>query len=160
MGDVDFEEYMDNINIKVKSNTQLTHFEEITLLLMALNYDFKDKLGILKKLSKLIVNKELFDESKFEFIQTVVDIEIRNLLTKDEQKEIKEEIEMTPEAMAVVRQAIEEVNQKVLAENREDAYKECRAKTMEEVAKTFRDEIDLDKLSKFTGLTVDEIKKL
>lgn len=72
----------------LKSNTKLTHFEEITLQLIALNYDFKDKLEILKNVSKLIANKELFDESKFEFIQAVVEIEISNLLSEDEQKEI------------------------------------------------------------------------
>lgn len=73
LGDVDFEKYMENINMKVKSNTKLTHFEEITLQLMALNYDFKDKRTILKNVSKLIENRELFDESKFEFVQAVVE---------------------------------------------------------------------------------------
>ena len=67
---------------------------------------------------------------------------------------------MTPKAMAVVTQAINEVNQKVLAETREDAFNEGRTKALKQVAKNLRDEIDLDVLSKATGLTVDEIKKL
>ena len=67
---------------------------------------------------------------------------------------------MTPKAMAVVTPAIIEVNQKVLAETREDAFNEGRTKTLKQVAKNLRDEIDLDVLSKATGLTVDEIKKL
>ena len=159
LGDVDFEEYMDNINIKVKSNTQLTHFEEITLLLMALNYDFTISGQYLRMYQSLLKIGNYLMKASLNSFRWLWN-EISNLLSEDEQKEIKGESEMTPKAMAVVTQAINEVNQKVLAETREDAFNEGRAKTLKQVAKNLRDKIDLDVLSKATGLTVDEIKKL
>lgn len=75
---------------------------------------------------------------------------------------------MTPEAMDVVMQAINEVNQKVLAENREDAFNEGidigKAEGIDigikQLTKNLRDKVGLDVLSEATGLTVDEIKKL
>jgi predicted HTH domain antitoxin len=67
---------------------------------------------------------------------------------------------MTPEAMDVVRRAINEVNQKVLAENREDAFNEGIDIGIKLITKNLRDKVDLGELSEVTGLTVDEIKKL
>ena len=75
---------------------------------------------------------------------------------------------MTPKAMEVVTQAINEVNRKVLAESKAEARAEGeaegmvkgRSKAMEDVAKALRDQINLDVLSSVTGFTVDEILKL
>ena len=91
---------------------------------------------------------------------------------------------MSPRAINVVTQAINEVNQKVLAETREDAFEEGfseayfeayvegyvegfiegfsegRSKAMKKIALAFRDKVDLVELSEFTCLTVDEIKNL
>lgn len=168
MGDVDFEAYLQNIKIKAESNTQLTHFEEITLLLISLNPEFDGEFEILKWISHLLKNKELFDETKFEFFQAVIQLEIENFLTKDEKNEIEKEIKMTPRAMDVVTQAINEVNLKVLAEAREEAREEVLAEgkakgkteATENIAKSLRDSVDLNVLADATGLTVEEIKRL
>lgn len=172
LGGIDFESYIENINIKVESNTQLSHDEEIVLLLISLNPKFKGKCKILKRISELLENRKLFDETKFEFFQAIIELEIENLLSKEEQKEIKEEIKMTPKAMAVVTQAIHEVNQKVLAEAREDAFAEGKSEGMSEglaigrseaterMAKALRDIVDINVLSEVSGLTVEEIENL
>ncbi|MDO5859160.1 hypothetical protein [Methanobrevibacter sp.] len=168
LGDVNFEEYIRNINIKLESNTQLSHSEEITLLLMSLNPKFDNKYNILHDISKIIEKKELFDKNRFEFFKSVVELEIENFLTKDEQNKISEGVKMTPKAMDVVTRAINEVNQKVLAETREDALAEGRAEGKAEgideatgsIAKALRNTVDLKDLSIATGLTIDEIKRL
>ena len=87
---------------------------------------------------------------------------------------------MTPKAMAVVTQAINEVNQKTLAEAKDDAraeawneawdkawdkawdeaWAESEVNALKNVAKSLRDTTDLNELSRATGLTVDEIKRL
>ena len=71
---------------------------------------------------------------------------------------------MTPQAQSVVLQAINEVNTKVLAENSQkakaDGIKIGKADGIEEIVKSLRDDVDLELLSKKSGLTIDEIKSL
>ena len=83
-------------------------------------------------------------------------MEIENFLTEDEQKEIDEEIKMTPQAQYVVTRAIHEVNQKTLNE----AKQKVRAETMIEVARELKDDVDISKLAATTGLSIDEINRL
>lgn len=106
----------------------------------------------------------------------MIELEISNLLTNEERKIIDEEIKMTPKAMAVVTKAINEVNQKVLAETWDDAHAEGlaeglaegmdegrvegRADAMKDFAKALKNQVDIDRLSEVTGLSVDEIKQL
>lgn len=136
--------------------------------MISLNPEFDVRFKALKKISKLLKHKELFDESKFIYFQAILELEIENFLTKEEQNEIKEVIKMTPEAMEVVTRAIKEVNNKVLAEAREEGFAEGRSEgwsegeteTTERIAKSLRDTVDLAELSKVTGLTIEEIKNL
>ncbi|MDO5859159.1 hypothetical protein [Methanobrevibacter sp.] len=75
---------------------------------------------------------------------------------------------MTPKAMDVVTRAINEVNQKVLAETREDALAEGRvevraegiAEATKKIAKALRNNVELNELSRATGLTIEEIRNL
>ena len=67
---------------------------------------------------------------------------------------------MTPQALSVVIQAINEVNTKVLVENSQKAKDEGKADGIEEIVKSLRDDVDLELLSKKSGLTIDEIKSL
>lgn len=164
LGDVDFDEYLKNINIKVKSDKTLAGFEEIALMLMPVSPKFEGNAEVLKWISNILLKKELFDETKYEFVQAVVGLEIENFLSEDEQKEIAEEIKMTPRAQHVVTQAIREVNQKVLAETEqkgiEKGIEQGRAETREEVARNLKGDVDIGKLSAATGLSVDEINRL
>lgn len=156
LGDVDFKKYSENINIKVKSNKALTNFEEIVLMLMPVFPKFEGNVEIIKWISNILLKKELFDKTQYEFIQAVVGLEIENFLTDDEQKEIDEEIKMTPQAQYIVTRAIHEVNQKALYEAKQEGIDE----TMIEVAKTFRNQVDIGLLSDFTGLSIDKINSL
>ena len=164
LGDVDFEECIDNINIKVKSNKALTNFEEIVLMLIHISPKFKGDAEILKWISNVLLKKKLFDKTKYEFIQAVVGLEIENFLTKEEQKEIEEVVKMTPQAQEIVLRAIHEVNQKSLSEakleGKLEGKREARAEMMIEFAKTFKNQVDINELSAFTGLSIDEINKL
>lgn len=166
--DVDFEMIFKNINIKVNSNRQLSHFEEITLMLMPLHPMFLGDANVLKRISEILLKKELFDVDKYQFIQAIVELEIENLLSSDGRKEVYGRIRMTPEAQSVVLQAIHEVNQKVLVETERKGIKEGMEKGMEkgrnaamkDVAKNLRDKMDIEEVSEITGLTVEEIQNL
>ena len=160
LGDIDFNTYLENINIKSKSDIKLTDFEEITLMLICLCPEWKNKLETLQKIVKFLKKKELFDSNKFEYIEGIIKLEIENLLTPKEQMQIKEEITMTPQAENLFKQVIDEVHQKELIETREDALVEGRKKGMEEIVKEFRDLIDIETLSKKTGLSIEEIENL
>lgn len=160
IGDIDFEDYIRNINMKVNSKMKLTSFEEITLLLECLVPEFENKLDILKRISEIIKNKELFDEKRYEFVKAIIELEIENFLTLDEQEKIEEGIKMTPKAVDVIKKAINEVNWKVLAETEQKGIDIGESNAMKKVAKEFREKIGLEELSVFTGLSIDEIKKL
>lgn len=168
LGDVDFEKYLEKINIKVKSKKQLSFDEEITLMLMPISQEFLRDVDLLKWVSEILQFEELFDESKFQFVQAVIQLEIENFLSVDEQMKIKKEVKMTPQAQSVVLQAINEVNTKVLTENSQKAkadgikegIKEGKADGIKEIVKSLRDDVDLELLSKKSGLTIDEIKSL
>lgn len=54
--------------MKAEQNVKLTGFEEITLLLTCFIPECKNKAKMLNKIWKLLKNKNLFDESKFEYI--------------------------------------------------------------------------------------------
>lgn len=168
LGDADFKTHLKNINIKSKSNTKLTEFEEITLMLICLCPEWENKFETLQNTCKLLKKKELFDAKKLEYIKGIIKLEIENLLTKREQKQMKEEIQMTPEAESLFKQVINEVHQKELLETREDALiegriegrNEGRNEAIREIAKEFKDLIDIETLSEKTGLSIEEIEKL
>ena len=67
---------------------------------------------------------------------------------------------MRPHAESIIKQAINEVNWKVLAETEEKGIEKGKKDTMKSVAKQFKNQIDIQELSKFTGISVEEIEKL
>ena len=156
LGDIDFDEYWRNINIKVKSNLKLTGFEEIALLLTCLIPECNNKANMLEKIYKLLKNKELFDKTKFEYIQVIIQLEIENLISKDEQERIIGGREMTPQVEKIISQAIIESNRKSLHEAKLDGIEEGR----EEVARNLKGIIDDVEISRCTGLTVERIRQL
>ena len=151
---------MKTLIIKVNSNKALTNFEEIVLMLMPVFPKFEGNAEILKWISNILLKKELFDETKYEFVQAIVGLEIKNFLSEEEQDEIDEAIKMTPQAQLVVTRAIHEVNQKTLSEAKEKAKLEGKSEAMVEFAREFKDDVDIGKLSAVTGLSIDEINRL
>lgn len=90
----------------------------------------------------------MFDTEKFEYIKGIIKLGIENLLNKWERKQIKEETEMTPEAESLFKQMINEVHQKELLKTREDALIEGRNEAIREIAKEFKDLVDIETPSK------------
>lgn len=176
LGDVDFKKYYGKINKKVKSNLKLDSFEELSLMLMCLVPECSNKAEILKNISEMLKKENLFDKEKFQFIQAVFKLEINNLLSKEERKEFRDVIKMTPEAEDVVVKAINEVNRKVLynakkeawdeglaegrSEGRSEGFAEGRSEGIKEVAKNLKGILSIEEIAKYTSLTVEEIQNL
>ena len=164
LGDIDFEDFLEKINIKVNSNTKLTSFEEITLMLICLIPKCENKGETLKRICEILKKKELFDESKLEFVEAVIKLEIENLLTFNEQKNIEGEIKMTPQAEKIILQAIHEVNKKTLyeakTEGKKEGIQEGIQKGIQKIAQNLKGNLTPEEISKYTGLTIKEIEKL
>ena len=160
LGELEFEELFEKINIKVKSNHKLSNDEEIMLMIVCLSPECKNKLKTLKQISKFLQKEDLFDDKKIEFIKAVIGLEINNFLTKEEKNEIKKEIIMTPQAEKIVLQAINEVNQKVLSETKIQSRNEGIEKGKAEVAKNLIGKMSLEEISQCTGLTIKQIEQL
>ena len=156
LGDIDFAGYWRNINIKVESNLKLTVFEEIVILITCLIPECKNKAHMLDKISKLLKNKELFDKTRFEYVKTIIQMEIENLISKDEQSIITEVVDMTPQAEKLISQAISEVHRKSVHESRLDGMKEGK----EEIAKNLKDFMDVEEISRISGLSLERVKQL
>ena len=176
LGDIDFKEYWRKINIKAESNLKLNGFEEISLMLMCLLPECKIKAKILDKISKLLKKEELFDNTRLDYIQSVIRLEIDNLISEDEKNKIKEEIDVGPEAAQLIVDVIGEVNRKILYEReqkgREDGKAEGLAEglaegkaegkveAMKEMAVNLSDVLSVEEIAERTGLTVEKVKKL
>ena len=67
---------------------------------------------------------------------------------------------MTPQAQSLVLQAIREVNQKVLYENKQEGFEEGIEEGIERVARNLKGDMDVERISAVTGLSVDRINSL
>ncbi len=168
LGDLDFKGYWRKINIKVKSNLKLNSFEEIALLITCLIPECKNKAKWLEKILKLIKNDNLFDSDRFEYIQAIIKLEVENLISKEEREKIDGEIEMTPQAERIITQVVDEVHKKSVHEARLDGIEEGleqgleqgKKDALEDVARNLRDVLDVEEISKCTGLSVEIVKEL
>ena len=171
LADVNFDEYCDNINIKVKTNNKLTGIEEIILMLRCLVPSFHDKTSTLKRISKLLHKKELFDESRFQYFEAVILLEIHNIIPEKDCEEIMKEIgeiKMTPQAESAVNKAVTEINDKILYQTREEGIKEGiikgiikgREEGILKVASNLKGFISDEEIAKRTGLSLSEVQKL
>ena len=160
LGDVDFNEYWRKINMKAESNLKLNAFEEISLMLMCLVPECKIKAKMLEKISKLLQNEELFDEARLDYIQSVIKLEMDNLISEGEKNKINEEIDMGPEATQLIVDVIGEVNRKTLYEREQKGREEGRTNAMEEIAVKLKDVLSVEEISERTGLTVERVKEL
>lgn len=164
LGDIDFKKYWENINMKAKSNLKLTSFEEITLLITSLVVECENKAEILGKAVKLLKNKSLFDEKRFEYIQGIIELEVDNLISKEEKNKIKGDIDMSPQAQQVFAKAFEEVHKKAVYEARLDGIdegkKEGSDETKEKIARNLKGKITDEEISQSTGLDLSKVKEL
>ena len=175
LADVNFDDYLDKINIKVNTNKKLSGEEEIVLMLRCLVPSFREKASFLKEISKLLDKKELFDEFRFQYFEAIVLLEIHNVIPEDDGREIMEkigEIKMTPQAQTLVNKVVTEVNDKILYETREEGIQEGMKRGIErgmekgkeeaavEIAKNLKDDLSDEVIAIRTNLPLDVVRKL
>ena len=136
-------------------------------MLRCLDPSFDDKASALKKISKLLHKKELFDEDRFQYFEAIIMLEIHNLIDKKDCEEIiKEigEIKMTPQAEKRVNKTILEINENMLNKSREEGIEEGIEKGIKKgiikVASNLKDILSDEEIAKRTGLPIDEVQKL
>ena len=162
---IDFNEFIKNINIKVKSNKELSHDEEIMLVLIPVIPEFNGDVEVLNWVSMVLSNRELFDESKYEFIRLLWIWKLKIFLLLMNKIKSMECYNMTPHAEKVVLKVIREVNQKVLNESEQKGIKKGVEEGIEkgklDIAKNMVEKgFSMDTIVEITGLTMDEIISL
>ncbi len=176
LGENDYEKILNNIENKVKNNFRLNSFEKISLLIMALLPKYKNKTIMLKRICKVLENRNCFNTQKIEIIESVIQLEIKNFIPEIDKKEFKKEIEMTPETQAIFEKAIEETNKKWhqieldkakkegIKEGKEKGIKEGKEKGREEgireIVKNLQKTLTDAEIAKHTGLSIEKIKSL
>ena len=160
LGDIDFNEYWRKINIKAESNLKLNGFEEISLMLMCLLPECKIKAQMLDKISKLLKKEELFDNTRLDYIQSVIRLEIDNLISEDEKNKIKEEIDVGPEAAQLIVDVIGEVNRKTLYEREQKGREDGKVEAIEEMAVNLSDVLSAEEIAERTGLTIERVNEI
>ena len=140
---------------------------------------FSEKTSTLRKISKLLDKKELFDEFRFQYFEAVILLEIHNVIPEKDGREIMKEIgerKMTPQAQTLVNKVVTEVNDKILYETREEGIQEGMERGMEkgreegmekgkeeaavEIAKNFKDVLSDEDIAIRTNLPLDVVRKL
>ena len=163
LADVNFDAYLDNINIKVNTNKKLSGEEEIVLMLRCLVHFFRKKASFLEEISKLLNKKELFDEFRFQYFEAVILLEIHNVIPENDGREIMKEIgerKMTPQAQTLVNKVVTEVNDKILYETREEGMEKGKDEAAVEIAKNLKDVLSDEDIAIRTNLPLDVVRKL
>jgi hypothetical protein len=168
LGDIDFEKILNSIENKAKINLKLTNSEEISLMLMCLLPKYKNKKEILERICEVHKNQNLFDKTKINTFKAVIGLEIENFANEEKRKQLKGELNMTPEAEKMIEQALSEVSKKhlqiekeeLLQQGREEGKKEGKKEEKRETAKRLEGIYTPEEISKITGLTITTILKL
>ena len=176
LGDRNFVKILNTIENKVENNLKLTNIDEILLLLMCLVPKCKNKQKILEKICEMIKKPELFDILKIDTFKAITGLEIKNLVTEDNQEKLLGELNMTPESEKILSQAITEAAEKSiqlqkekifkkglkegLKEGKKEGLKEGKKETNKEIAKKLKDILTPEEIHKITGLTITTILKL
>lgn len=172
LAEIDYEKILNNIENKVKNNSKLTRFEEISLMLMTLLPKYKDKINILKRICNVLRNIHCFNKKKLDTIKGIIQLEIEHFIPKNKLKEFKKEIKMTPETLAIFEKAIEETNRKYAhiereearkkgkKEGRKEGRKEGKKEGKKEIVKNMLKVLSIEEVATYTGLRKKEILDL
>ena len=168
LGDRNFVKILNTIENKVENNLKLTNIDEILLLLMCLVPKCKNKQEILEKICEMIKKPELFDILKIDTFKAITGLEIKNLVTEDNQEKLLGELNMTPESEKILSQAITEAaeksiqlqKEKIFKKGLKEGLKEGKKETNKEIAKKLKDILTPEEIHKITGLTITTILKL
>ena len=182
LGSVNFEEIFRNINIKVNTYTKtnkvikLTAREELGLLLICLVEGFEKRAEMLKKICKLIEIDELFEKERFGNFKYIIKDEMEHLLSDEQikkieneiQKDLLEEIDMSPQALHEIAKAYDERTTKDIAleleESRKEGIVEGKVEGIkqgeEKIIKKLKKEMSDEKIAQITEIPLSQIKKI
>ena len=159
----------ENVNKNKESNIQLTYKEELHLLIMCLIPKYKNKTELFLEISDVLKDEKSFREEKFQIIKAIINLEIKNLIPKEEQKFFEGDENMNEEIGEIMIQAAKEVNKKYeqralekakeegLKEGKEEGLKEGKEEGLKEIAKKLKEIHTPEEISKITGLTLQTV---
>ena len=151
----------ENVNKDKELNIQLTYKEELHLLIMCLIPKYKNKTELLIEISDVLKNEKSFREEKFQIIKAIINLEIKNLIPKEEQKFFEGDENMNEELGEIMIQAAKEVNkkyeQRALEKAKEEGIKEGKEEGLKEIAKKLKEIHTPEEISKITGLTLQTV---
>lgn len=164
------------IKNKVANNLKLSSFDEIDLMVMCLIVNQKNKVKLINQICKMLKKEELFDKTKLDTFKAVLKMVIKNLISEGERKKLKGEINMTPQAEAIITQAAREVSKKYLNFEKEELLEQGRAEgriegraegkiegkeeAIEEIIKKIRPIVSDKDLAERTGIDINKIRTL
>ena len=151
----------ENVNKDKELNIQLTYKEELHLLIMCLIPKYKNKTELFLEISDVLKNEKSFREEKFQIIKAIINLEIKNLIPKEEQKFFEGDENMNEELGEIMIQAAKEVNkkyeQRALEKAKEEGLKEGKEEGLKEIAKKLKEMHTPEEISKITGLTLQTV---
>ena len=176
LGDINYEKILEKIKCNANKNIKLTSKDEIDLMLMSLLPKYTDKTKMLKTISALIKHEKLLNDDKKDIVKSIIQLEIENLVAKENKEEFKGDENMTPETQQLFSKVIKEVNAKYeyeafeegkiegrkegKIEGREEGKKEGRQEGKKEIAKKLKEFHTPEEIAKITGLTLETIQLL
>lgn len=147
----------ENVNKDKESNILLTYEEELHLLIMCLIPKYKDKTKLLIEIFNVLKNEKAFRKEKLQIIKAIINLEIKNLIPKEDQKYFEGEENMNEELGEIMTQAAKEVNKKYEQRALEKAKEEGIKEGKKEIAKKLKETHTPEEISKITGLTLQTI---
>ena len=128
---------------------------------MCLIPKYKNKTELFIEISDVLKNEKSFREEKFQIIKAIINLEIKNLIPKEEQKFFEGDENMNEELGEIMIQAAKEVNkkyeQRALEKAKEEGLKEGKEEGLKEIAKKLKEIHTPEEISKITGLTLQTV---
>ena len=128
---------------------------------MCLIPKYKNKTELFIEISDVLKNEKSFREEKFQIIKAIINLEIKNLIPKEEQKFFEGDENMNEELGEIMIQAAKEVNkkyeQRALEKAKEEGLKEGKEEGLKEIAKKLKEMHTPEEISKITGLTLQTV---
>ena len=120
---------------------------------MCLIPKYKNKTELFIEISDVLKNEKSFREEKFQIIKAIINLEIKNLIPKEEQKFFEGDENMNEELGEIMIQAAKEVNKKY----EQRALEKAKEEGLKEIAKKLKEMHTPEEISKITGLTLQTV---
>ena len=188
LGDIDYIEELEKIKKKVysgseeklnknkESNIQLTFKEELHILIMCLLPKYEDKITILLDISELLKHEHVFRKEKINVIKAIINLQIKNLISKENQEKFEGDENMNQELSDVMINVAKEVNKKYeqialeeaeqkgkkegIKKGKEEGIKKGKEEGIKEIAKKLKEIHTPEEIAKITGLSLQTIMLL